>query len=129
MEDCGQVSPLTVTLRGILRDYGGHQICQELLQNADDAGASKFIILLDKRTNVYNHDSLLSDSMKHFQGPALYQFDDVSFKREDFASIQRIGDGLKRGDPTKTGNNFQLIDYVYLLAILFAYHRTIWARF
>ena len=87
MEECGQISPLTATLRGILRDYGGHQICQELLQNADDAGAKQFKILLDKRTNVYGKSSLLDPMMADFQGAALFQYDDVSFNSRDFQSM------------------------------------------
>ena len=47
--------------------------------------------------------SLLAPSMKHFQGPAIYQFDDANFSFNDFQSIQDVGNGLKRGDPTKTG--------------------------
>lgn len=75
----------------------------ELLQNADDAGSKYFRVCLDKRTNAFGTSSLLGPSMAEFQGPALYQYDDASFKPEDFESIQKVGDGLKRGDPTKTG--------------------------
>lgn len=101
---CGQISSLVTTLRGILKDYGGHQVVNELLQNADDAGATTFRILLDKRKqNGWGTSSLLSSSMKDFQGPALYQFCDSTFSNTDFESIQRVSDGLKRGDPLKTG--------------------------
>ena len=31
------------------------------------------------------------------------QFDDAEFNAEDYDSIQRVGDGTKMGDPTKTG--------------------------
>ena len=99
----GQISPLTVTLRNVLRDYSGAQILNELLQNADDAGASVFKVLYDRRTSPHATATLLSPSMIHWAGPALYAFDDASFRPEDFASIQRVGDGRKRGDPTKTG--------------------------
>ncbi len=101
---CGQVSPLTTQLRGILRDYGGHQLLNELLQNADDAGASVYKVCLDKRKNAFpSTKSLLTPQLENFQGPALYQFDNATFNEVDFESIQRVGDGLKRGDPTKTG--------------------------
>ncbi len=99
----GQRASLVPILRGILRDYSGSQILKELLQNADDAGATRFFVCLDKRKNAYNCKSLLSREMGEFQGPSLYAFDDVEFKEIDYASIQRVGDGLKRGDPTKTG--------------------------
>ncbi len=94
---CGQVSPLTTTLRGILRDYGGHQLLNELLQNADDANAKRFCVCFDKRRSAYQTESLISPGLAAFQGPAIIQFDDATFKEADFESIQRVGDGLKRG--------------------------------
>lgn len=99
----GQQASLLPALRGILRDYAGNQILKEMLQNADDAGAKRFYVCLDKRKNVHGKNTLLSPEMAEFQGPALYVYDDVEFKEIDYASIQRVGDGLKRGDPTKTG--------------------------
>jgi sacsin len=77
----------------------------ELLQNADDASATVFKVLFDKRTrgNGFGKTSLLAPSLQDFQGPAIYQFDDAVFEEKDYESIQRVGDGLKRGDPTKTG--------------------------
>jgi sacsin len=39
-----QRQPITVALRGICRDYpGGGGVLRELLQNADDAGASTVV--------------------------------------------------------------------------------------
>jgi hypothetical protein len=99
---CGQVSPLTTQLRGILSDYSGQQFLNELLQNADDAGATEFAVCLDKRQHERG-DSLLCPSMGEFQGPAILQYDNATFKPSDFESIQRLGDGLKHGDSTKTG--------------------------
>ena len=82
----GQISPLTVTLRNVLRDYSGAQILNELLQNADDAGASKFKILFDKRIAAHPTKTLVSAAMASWAGPALYAFDDASFRPEDFSS-------------------------------------------
>ena len=99
----GQISPLTTTLRNILRDYSGAQLLNELLQNADDAGAREFKVMLDCRARAHPRDSLISPALASAQGPALYQFDDAAFSPDDFASIQRVGDGRKLGDPTRTG--------------------------
>jgi hypothetical protein len=41
--------------------------------------------------------------MAAWNGPALYCYDDASFRQEDFVSIQNVANGKKRGDPTKTG--------------------------
>ena len=39
-----QTQPITVTLANILRDYhAGGTVLRELLQNADDAGASRIV--------------------------------------------------------------------------------------
>jgi hypothetical protein len=98
---CGQASPLTTQLRGIISDYSGQQLLNELLQNADDAGATEFAVCFDKRQHAT--ETLLSPAMAEFQGPAILQYDNATFKDSDFESIQRLGDGLKHGDPTKTG--------------------------
>ena len=42
-----QVNPITARLRDILRNYSSAQVLNELLQNADDAGSSKFKVLVD----------------------------------------------------------------------------------
>ena len=99
----GQFTSLVSDLRGIIREYGGSQILREFLQNADDAGAKQFKVLLDIRHRGYETRSLLQPSLVEFQGASLYCYDDVEFKEQDYVSIQRVGDGLKRGDPTKTG--------------------------
>lgn len=127
-----QVNPITARLRDILRNYSSAQVLNELLQNADDAGArgradqrrvlvpsdaadrlrvigrlafvsgsTQFKVLLDSRS--FGTRNLLSPSLAHTQGPALYQFDDAEFNPDDYESIQRVGDGTKMGDPTKTG--------------------------
>ena len=97
-----QASLLPALRKGILRDYAGNQILKEMLQNADDAGAKRFYVLRQEKES-HGTKTLLSPDMAEFQGPALYAYDDVEFKDVDYASIQRVGDGLKRGDPTKTG--------------------------
>jgi sacsin len=44
IRDNRQVQPLTTILRNICRDYpGGGGILRELLQNADDAGATEVV--------------------------------------------------------------------------------------
>ncbi|KAJ1454941.1 hypothetical protein M885DRAFT_441635, partial [Pelagophyceae sp. CCMP2097] len=96
----GQVAPLTTTLRNVLRDYGAPQLLNEQLQNADDAGARVFKVLLSDKRHATN---CISPALAKWQGAALYVFDDAEFGADDFVSIQHVGDGVKRGDPTKTG--------------------------
>lgn len=85
-EDFGQKIDLTVRIREILRNYpegtsilkvcamivhGPHsceRVCQELIQNADDAGASELKFCLDNRQHAST--SLAYDKMATFQGNA-----------------------------------------------------------
>lgn len=61
----------------------------ELLQNADDAGASSLTLLLDDAS--YPTASILAPAMAAWQGPALLVANDALFSPSDFANISRIG--------------------------------------
>ena len=98
MQTVSQVSPLCTTLRGILRDYSQNSVLNEMLQNADDAQAKEFKVCLDCRKSAYGSKTLLGPEMAHFQGPALYCFDDAEFQETDLESILNIGDGNKKGN-------------------------------
>ena len=102
-DDFGQKVDLCVRIREILRNYPlGTSVFKELLQNADDAGASEVKICLDGRTHPSTH---LHGPMSEFQGPSLLVYNNAVFTSRDFSSIQRIGDSLKREESkgTKTG--------------------------
>lgn len=74
-----------------------------MVQNADDAGAGVFRVLLDERTHGVT--SLLAPKTASFQGPALLTYNDAVFTDKDFESIQHIG-GSKKTEAearTKTG--------------------------
>ena len=65
-----QAESLTSRLKTILDMYpDGNPILSELIQNADDAGASVVRILVDE--NRYESVSLLNPSMAPLQGPSL----------------------------------------------------------
>ena len=96
-QDC----PLTRRLQQLLHQYDAGTTLQELVQNADDAKATKVTFILDLRK--HRSRSLIAPSMEVMQGPALLQYDDAIFLPENFAAIKHIGDGSKRFDPTSTG--------------------------
>uniref|UniRef100_A0A671R553 Sacsin/Nov domain-containing protein n=1 Tax=Sinocyclocheilus anshuiensis TaxID=1608454 RepID=A0A671R553_9TELE len=74
---------------------------QELIQNADDAGASTVVFIHDERH--YGTHSLWTEELGKYQGPALYAFNDAAFTEEDWEGIQRAGRSIKQDDPTKVG--------------------------
>lgn len=71
VEAFGQTESLTKRIAHILEQYpDGPNIISELIQNADDAGATRVALLYNSVT--YGVSSLLSPSMAKWQGPALY---------------------------------------------------------
>ncbi|KAF7709114.1 sacsin-like [Silurus meridionalis] len=94
--------PFIDYLKEILRRYpDGGQILKELVQNADDAGASNTVFIHDERR--YGTNSVWSEALGKYQGPALYAFNDADFTEEDWEGIQRAGRSIKHDDPTKVG--------------------------
>jgi sacsin len=73
---------------------------KELVQNADDAGAKVISFCLDKRS--YSTTKIASQSLSEFQGPSLLVYNNACFTENDFQSIQRIGDSLKKTDEQKS---------------------------
>ena len=98
----GQREPLTQRIQNILRDYPFDiTVLKELLQNADDAKATKMYVILD--TRQHGTESLPSDNWKDLQGPALLVWNDSVFSEDDLKGIQRLGLGNKRTDAESIG--------------------------
>ena len=101
-EKFGQREELTDRLKGILKSYPCDVgILKELVQNADDAGATEIHFIYDPRTHAGHR--LLSENWKELQGPALCVYNNRPFSEKDLEGIQRLGIGSKTEDPTKTG--------------------------
>lgn len=97
-----QKQKLTVLLRSIISEYpAGGGVLRELCQNADDAGATKVVFVLDEQT--YSKGPLLVEGLEDYQGPALLAYNDSQFSDEDFESLSNIGDSRKVQDPASTG--------------------------
>ena len=100
----GQSEPLTDRLRKLLEDYSdGMAIPKEIIQNADDAGASEVRFLYDERTNEDSMKYLIDEGMRSCQGPALWAYNDAVFTDNDFASIVRLGGATKESELDKIG--------------------------
>ena len=103
-EDVGQSEPLTVRLKNILKDYkDGLTIIKELLQNADDAGATELNICYDTRNHMVRTDSLLFPGMVGCHGPALVVHNNVMFTQEDFKNITKLAGATKEQQVLKIG--------------------------
>lgn len=102
VESFGQAESLTNRLKTILDMYpDGNPIFSELIQNADDAGASIVSILLDE--NTYSSESLLDSKMAALQGPSLVVRNNAMFTEADFKSLAKIGQGSKLDKLATTG--------------------------
>ena len=102
MEAFGQAESLTARLKTILDLYpDGNPIFSELVQNADDAGASVVKIVIDE--NNYETESLMDSRMAPLQGPSLLVYNDAVFTEADFRSLASIGQGAKLEKVSATG--------------------------
>jgi hypothetical protein len=70
---------------------------------ADDAGATRFHVIIDERSHPTNF--LFCDGMKAWQGPAILMYNNAKFKESDFKSLMQIRVGGKQDDDTKIGKH------------------------
>lgn len=98
----GQHELLTTRLRNILKEYPCDSgIMKELLQNADDAGASEISFVKDFRH--HSDKKIFDKSLAPLQGPALCVYNNKCFQENDIKGIQNLGDSSKERDPASTG--------------------------
>ncbi|XP_038054984.1 sacsin-like [Patiria miniata] len=97
-----KLPPLHIYLKRVLDKYPeGGQILKELVQNADDAEAKNVIFLYDK--SQHPSHQLWSETLKDFQGPALYAYNDATFKEQDWYNLQHPEQSGKQEDLSKVG--------------------------
>ena len=102
--NAGQTQSLENRLKSILRDYeGGLTIVKELIQNADDAGATEVNICYDAREHGVDEDDLGFPGMVRAHGPALLFHNNSAFSDDDFQNIQKLAGATKRDEPLKIG--------------------------
>eukprot|EP01064_Diplonema_japonicum_P029206 TRINITY_DN4657_c1_g1_i1.p1 TRINITY_DN4657_c1_g1~~TRINITY_DN4657_c1_g1_i1.p1 ORF type:complete len:4321 (+),score=807.67 TRINITY_DN4657_c1_g1_i1:90-12965(+) len=98
----GQSESITDRIKSILDQYVDDVgIINEVVQNADDSGATEFVVMLDKAS--YNRERLLDPKMAAWQGPAVVMYNNKPFTEKDFANLSEIGKGSKINDVAKTG--------------------------
>ena len=104
IQEWGQKEPLTRRIKNLLKDYkDGFAVPKELVQNADDAKATKVCFLYDQRENKDCQTRLIDEEMKKCQGPALWSFNDALFTPKDLENITKLSGATKADDLTKIG--------------------------
>ena len=103
-DEFGQEEKLTCRLNKLLEEYtDGFSVPKELIQNADDAGATEVRFLYDERTNEDAMTCLIDEGMKECQGPALWVYNNAEFRDEDFENITKLNGGTKKQETEKIG--------------------------
>jgi len=103
-EEYGQEEKLTRRLNRLLEDYtDGFAVPKELIQNADDAGATEVRFLYDERTNEDAMSCLIDEGMRECQGPALWVYNDAEFQDQDFENLTKLSGATKAHDTEKIG--------------------------
>ena len=101
-ECTGPHESITHRIKELVEDYGDSiDVFKELIQNADDAGATEVKFLIDWRT--HNTGKLLTRDMAKWQGPALYAYNNKTFSGEDLGNICKVAGATKKQDHTKIG--------------------------
>ncbi len=103
MKKFGQHEKLTSRLKRILTGYPfGKEVLKEMVQNADDAGASRIVFIADPREQpaVQIPGQQKWDTIA---APSLCIYNDKPFTKADIEGIQNLGEGSKGQDPLKTG--------------------------
>ncbi|XP_071959409.1 sacsin-like [Antedon mediterranea] len=103
-QQAGQKEDLTQRLKNILDSgYIEDSIAKEMIQNADDAGATEVKFMIDMRTNSEFKSKLLDKGMKAWNGPALWVYNDATFSDTDFENITKIGGRTKQDNQVQIG--------------------------
>ena len=72
-----------------------------MIQNADDAGATRIQFYVDCRQ--HGTSNLVEPKLASYQGPALVSANDAVFTDEDWKGIQSLQRSIKADDPFKVG--------------------------
>ena len=98
----GPHQSITGRIKEALEDYDQDiDVFKELIQNAEDAGASEIKFVIDWRNHPTEY--LLTTEMAAWQGPALLVYNNAVFSDKDFINICEIAGASKKIDPTKIG--------------------------
>ena len=98
----GPHQSITGRIKEAVEDYDQDiDVFKEMIQNAEDAGASEIKFVIDRRNHPTEY--LITTEMEAWQGPALLVYNNAMFSDEDFTNICEIAGASKKSDPTKIG--------------------------
>jgi sacsin len=88
------------SIRSVMRDYTETQTLVEMLANAADAGAKRFIVIVDEM----RQSAQISSKLRVFQeSAALLVYNDAKFTNRDFEGLCNTGEGSKRDQGDSIG--------------------------
>ena len=108
----GQTQPIHVAIRNLIHDYPRDEgILKELIQNADDGGATevRFVLDLSDRGQVAGPVTAWSE----FGAPGILAINNAPFTPRDLERIQSLGDSGKVESPSETGKYGRGFNAVY----------------
>ena len=117
VSDFGQHEEITDRIESLKRGYpAGVNILKELIQNAEDAGATEMSLMLDYQTS-HKNGSLCFSELEHPEWhnyqtyPSLLFYNNSQFTEEDLEGIQCVGLGGKKNRNTigKFGLGFNAV--------------------
>ena len=105
IEGFGQKEELTDRIKKLITESytDGLSVPKELIQNADDAGATVVKILYDEREHNDARQLLFSKEMASCQGPSIVVYNDAVFSDKDFVNIRKLNAATKEMDQNKIG--------------------------
>ncbi|MGZ0710104.1 sacsin N-terminal ATP-binding-like domain-containing protein [Coraliomargarita sp. W4R53] len=109
-----QKQPLHIAIKNLIHDYPQDEgILKELIQNADDGGATEIRFILDDAQ--YGDIDGPSACWSEFGGASLLVVNNQPFRERDLDNIKRLGDSVKIEDSSKTGRYGRGFNAVYNL--------------
>eukprot|EP01133_Synstelium_polycarpum_P007221 gene7221-8386_t len=107
----GQEEQLPVKIRSLLIGYDSHSLLKEMLQNAEDSGATTLSVMLDERSFVKPADEYsislkdCPDYVRLFM-PSIVIHNDKPFTEADIVNVQSLGDSNKMAKDGSTIGKF-----------------------